>query len=148
MKTSHPEPPKDRSGIIIKVIVALLTLALLGGLGALAGKLILKVSSDGAQAPADKERLLPLAEKLEQAGLKDKAIKQYETYLQSALLPASQSVPLYIKLAELNIDLHDCREAMVWLFKAELADEKIKDDSAFQTHKQTCRQQIDQSLIE
>ena len=87
-------------------------------------------------------KLISLAEKLRSEGLKDKAIEQYQDYLDKAPVDLATRAQVSLSIADLYMELSNFREALVWFYKAELANPEIVKTEGFSAKVDTCQTQI------
>jgi hypothetical protein len=87
-------------------------------------------------------KLLSLAEKLRSEGFKDKAIEQYQEYLEKVPVDLATRAQISLSIADLNMELSNFREALVWLYKAELANPEIEKTDGFSAKVDTCLTQL------
>ncbi|OGW14723.1 MAG: hypothetical protein A3K09_07105 [Nitrospinae bacterium RIFCSPLOWO2_12_FULL_47_7] len=98
-------------------------------------------------APSKKDtlwesKLLSLADKLKNAGLKDKAIEQYQEFLDKTSVNLATRAQVSLSIADLFIELANFREALVWLYKAEMASPDLSKNEDFNAKVDTCQHQI------
>lgn len=104
----------------------------------------LSLSSDAnskKDAPWD-SKLLSLAIKLKNAGLKDKAIEIYLEVLDRPAITLATRSKISLAIADLYIEMSNFREALVWLYKAELANPELSKSEEFNVKVDTCQNQI------
>lgn len=123
-----PGPPPGGVGLALKIVVGVLTLLILIGGVVLIGKIVQRLTGSAPAADTAKtihreSRFLPLAEKLEAAGLPGKAIEQYARFLDRDDVKPRVRAEVALKIAGLYRRLDNCRDALVWLYQVELADE-------------------------
>lgn len=87
-------------------------------------------------------KLLTLAERLRSEGLKDKAIEQYQEYLEKTPVDLATRAQVSISIADIYMELSSFREALVWLYKAELANPEIVKTEGFSAKVDACQTQI------
>ncbi len=87
---------------------------------------------DNREAPGAKRRGIygedrrELAGKLLSAGLKGKAIEQYERYLSETDLPADRRARIAYTLGTLSMDEGNYEDALSWLYQVEMLDPKTE----------------------
>lgn len=139
------QPNKDESeegvssGIKIFVIVTtiLTVIAFAIFLGTVAWKLL--------SSPASKKwhpQLLQLGEKLENNGLPEQAIQQYEKFLDHEKVDFKTRAEVSLALGNLYSELGNCKQALAWLFQVELADPDFFQSNNVQSKIETCRQNL------
>ena len=78
-----------------------------------------------AGPPADSKlwntRLVAVAEKLEEAGLPQQALQQYEKFLDHPKVDLETRSRVSHKVGELYIQQDNCREALAWLYQSQAA---------------------------
>lgn len=87
-------------------------------------------------------KLLSLADKLKNAGLKDKAVEQYQEYLDKTTINLSTRSQISLSIADLYMELGNFREALVWLYKADLANPELSKNEDFNVKVDSCLSQI------
>lgn len=87
-------------------------------------------------------KLISLAEKLRSEGFKDKAIEQYQDYLDKAPVDLATRAQVSLSIADLNMELSNFREALVWLYKTELANPDIVKTEGFSAKVDACLTQL------
>ncbi len=83
-------------------------------------------TSAGGKAGIFSEARRELAGKLLSAGLRGKAIEQYELYLSEAELPADRRAKIAYTLGTLCMEEGDYEDALSWLYQVEMLDPKTE----------------------
>jgi tetratricopeptide (TPR) repeat protein len=124
---SGSERPPDKRPAYVRrnfyLLCACLTILVLLAAG-LATLLFFEIrtGTTGEARPAYAEARRELAGKLLSAGLREKAIEQYELYLSEAELPADRRARIAYTLGTLCMEEGDYEEALGWLYQVEMLD--------------------------
>lgn len=115
-----PLPAEGISPALKRTVIGftVFTLLAFGLFGAMFVKSMLKNKSGTGSKHS---HFLTVAAKLEAAGLKEQAIRQYETYLSKDDIDSHSRAETARKTGELYITLNNCREGLVWFYHAETA---------------------------
>ncbi len=112
--------PQEGVGTRTKVFVFILTVVtLLVGM-ALMFKIVKKFISPSRENFQMESTILPLAEKLEGAGLSQQAIAQYQKALKALPLNRQKKAEISFKVATLYNAKGNCQQAVEWYFKTQI----------------------------
>ena len=121
MESFQPGNPKDGVSRKLKIVVLSLSVVICLVFFLLIGKLAETMFFDSPSPEAShwKSQLLEVGNKLQNAGLPEQAIGQYIKYLdQPGIVPRSRA-KVSRAVGKLYIQLGNCREALVWLYRSE-----------------------------
>ncbi len=105
----------------IKVAVIGLTVVTVVAFGVFTFMLAKKLAGPPADSKLWNNRLVPVAEKLEEAGLPKQALQQYEKFLDHPKVDLETRSRVSHKVGELYIQQGNCREALSWLYQSQAA---------------------------
>ena len=131
------DPIQNKLSYKIKIPIIILTLITLGAMGALFIKISYSVSSSEKQSDSY-QYLLKVGDKLRKKGLHEQAIDQYIKYLEKTKINTSPRAFVAHTVGELYMELSNCQEALVWLFKAEEAEKTYHRADELKKHIDTC----------
>jgi hypothetical protein len=143
----------------IKVFVILLTIVTVVAFSVFFFKLVSKIASSAKTSSSLKtssptkvtspeaqdlwtHELQIVGDKLKSAGLKKQAIEQYAQFLQYTSVDSKTRSQVSQTVAELYVELGDCREALVWLYRAQVAGPSVERRTALETQINTCLKDI------
>lgn len=134
---SDPKTLKDGLSNKIKVPIIILTLITLSAFGALFIKIAYSVSSPEKHFD-NHQYLRNVGDKLKNNGLNEQAIDQYLKYLEKTKADALTRSTVAHTVGELYMELNNCREALVWLFRAETIGLAYQRADELKRHIDTC----------
>ena len=139
----EPDPKILKDGLSnkVKVPIIILTFITICAFGALFIKIAYSVSSPEKNSDSQ-QYLLNVGDKLKNNGLNEQAIDQYIKYLDKTKAEALPRSTVAHTVGELYMKLNNCREALVWLFRAEIAGPTYKRAEELKKHIDTCLIQI------
>jgi len=105
----------------IKVAVIGLTVVTFVAFGVFALMLAKKIAGPPADSKPWNNRLVPVAEKLEEAGLPKQALQQYKKFLEHPKIDLETRSRISHKVGELYIQQGNCKEALSWLYQSQAA---------------------------
>ena len=123
-QTSRNAPPLiPTAGVSmpIKVAVIGLTVVTVVAFGVFAVMLAKKIVGPPADPKLWNNRLVPVAEKLEEAGLPKQALQQYEKFLEHPKIDLETRSRISHKVGELYTQQGNCKEALSWLYQSQAA---------------------------
>ena len=115
---SDPKTLKDGLSNKIKISIIILTFITVCAFGALFIKIAYSVSSSEKHFDSH-QYLRNVGDKLKNNGLNEQAIDQYIKYLDKTSIEGLARSAVAHSVGELYMELDNCREALVWLFRAE-----------------------------
>jgi len=147
--------PTTGVSLKIKVSVILLTVATVVAFSVFFFKLVNKISSSAKASSALKTSspvkvASPVAEqswapelqivgdKLKKAGLKKEAIEQYSQYLHHSSVDSKTRAQVSETVAELYVELGDCSQGLVWLYRAQVAGPEAEQMQALEAQIAAC----------
>ena len=125
----------------IKISIIILTFITLCAFGVLFIKLTHSVSSPNKNYDSH-QYLLIVGDKLKNNGLNEQAIDQYIKYLDKTSIEVLARSAVAHSVGELYMELDNCREALVWLFRAETSGPAYQRLNELKKHIDTCLIQI------
>ena len=120
-RKAPPLIPTAGVSLPIKVAVIGLTVVTVIAFGVFALMLTKKLGELPADSKPWSDRLVTVAEKLEEAGLPKQALKQYEKFLESPKIDLETRARVSRKVGELYIQEGNCEEALSWLYQSQAA---------------------------
>ncbi|MBI4384204.1 MAG: tetratricopeptide repeat protein [Nitrospinae bacterium] len=142
MDPAAREKPKDGVSPKLKITVIAFSLFTLIAFTAFFVMVFNRVIAPIKSDPAGEADLLVLADKLKTAGLPDKAIEQYQEYLRQSKPDRAARARIAVSIADLFVEMGDCRDALVWLYKAELSDAELSRKNEFNVKIDACQHQV------
>jgi hypothetical protein len=151
--------PINGVSLKIKVFVILLTVITVVAFSVFFFKLVSKISSSAKSSSSFKtsspakvaspvaedswaHELQIVGDKLKKAGLKKQAIEQYSQFLQYTSVDPKTRSQVSQTVAELYIELGDCREALVWLYRAQVAGPSTEQKPVLEMQIDSCLKDI------
>jgi hypothetical protein len=133
----------------VKIFVVFLTVMTVVAFSVFFFKLVNKLSASGETSPPTQaappvaknswvHELQTVGDKLKKAGLKKQAIEQYSKFLQLAGVDAKTRALVSETVAELYVELGDCRQGLVWLYRAQVAGPGAGRAEALETRIDAC----------
>lgn len=137
----------------IKVFVILLTVVTVVAFSVFFFKLVSKISSSArtaspvkATSPAAENswahELQIVGDKLKKAGLKKEAIEQYSQFLQLTSVDSNTRAGVSRTVAELYVELGNCRQGLAWLYRAQVADPRAENMPALEAQIAACLKDV------
>lgn len=123
-ETSRRTPPLiPTAGVSlpIKVAVIGLTVVTVIAFAVFAVMLAKKLAGSPPDSKPWTDRLVSVAEKLEEAGLPQQALQQYEKFLESPKIDLETRARVSHKVGELYIQGGNCEQALAWLYQSQAA---------------------------
>ena len=111
-------PSKNGLSYKIKIPIIILTLIMLGAMGALFIKIAFSVNSSEKKSD-NYQYLRNVGDKLRNKGLHEQAIDQYIKYLEKTKINTTSRAMVAHTIGQIYMELSNCQEALVWLFQAE-----------------------------
>lgn len=145
--------PTTGVSLKVKVFVILLTVATVVAFSVFFFKLVNKISSSAKSSSPTKvtspaaenswaHELRLVGDKLKAVGLQKQAIDQYSKFLQYANVDSKTRALVSQEVAELYVDLGDCREGLVWLYRAQVAGPSQEQMQSLESQTNTCLKAI------
>ncbi len=141
MDPAERERPKDGVSPKLKITVIAFSLFTLIAFTAFFVMVFNRVIAPIKSGAAEEPDLLVLADKLKTAGLPDKAIEQYQEHLRQSRPGRAAQARIAVSIADLFVELGNCRDALVWLYKAELSDPELSKKNEFNAKIDSCLHQ-------
>ena len=135
------DPIQNKLSYKIKIPIIILTLITLGAMGGLFIKIAYSVSSSEKQSDSY-QYLLKVGDKLKNKGLHEQAIDQYVKYLEKTKINTSPRAFIAHTVGELDMELSNCQEALVWLFQAEEVEKTSHRADELKKHIDMCSTKI------
>jgi hypothetical protein len=129
--------PKTGLSNRIKIPIIILTFLTLCALGALFVKIATSVVPEKDKSDRY-QYLLSIGDKLKNNGLNEQAIEQYISYLDKENTSALVHARVAHTIGELYMEMSNCREALSWLFRAEIYSAKYQRTNELKNHIDTC----------
>jgi len=137
----------------IKFFVILLTVTTVVAFSVFFFKLFTKISSPAKPSspakiasPVAKDswayELRMVGDKLKQAGLKKEAIEQYAKFLQHPNMDSTTRARVSGMVGKLYRELGDCRQALVWLYRAQVAGPESGQIKALEAQIAACLKEV------
>jgi len=120
-RNAPPLIPTAGVSLPIKVAVIGLTLVTVVAFGVFALMLAKKLAGPPADSKLWNNRLVTVAEKLEEAGLPQQALQQYEKFLEHPKINLETRSRVSHKVGELYIQQGNCKQALSWLYQSQAA---------------------------
>ena len=120
-KTPPPLIPTAGVSLPIKVAVIGLTVVTVVAFGVFAYMLAKKLAGPPVDSKQWNTRLVAVAEKLEEAGLPQQALQQYEKFLEHTKIDLEIRSRVSHKVGDLYIQQGNCKEALSWLYQSQAA---------------------------
>lgn len=141
---TSPSEDNTQSGLSakIKIPVVILTIATLIAFAAFFAKLTGLVSTPKGQKAKWNQQILIVADKLKEVGLHEQAIVQYARFLEREDIESHIRARASHDVGELYLKQGNCREALSWLFQAEVAGPDSSIAESLTHHIDTCLHQI------
>ena len=121
----------------IKIPIIILTIVTLCAFGTLFIKIAYSVNSPENNFNSH-QYLRNVGDKLKNHGLNEQAIDQYIKYLDKTKTDILTRSTVAHTVGELYMELNNCREALVWLFQAEIADHAYRRANELKKQIDTC----------
>jgi len=121
LRKPPPLIPTAGVSLPIKVAVIGLTVVTVIAFGVFAVMLAKKLAGLPVDSKPWSDRLVTVAEKLEEAGLPKQALQQYEKFLESSKIDLEARARVSHKVGELYIQGGNCEQALSWLYQAQAA---------------------------
>jgi len=139
----EPDPKILKDGLSnkIKVPIIILTLITLCAFGAMFIKIAYSVSSPKINLN-NQQYLRNVGDKLKNNGLNEQAIDQYIKYLDTTKTDALTRSTVAHTVGELYMELNNCREALIWLFRVETMGPAYQRADELKKHIDICLIQI------
>lgn len=145
--------PTTGVSLKIKIFVILLTVLTVVAFSVFFFKLVSKISSSARTASPVKvaspvaenswaHELQIVGDKLKKAGLKKEAIEQYSQFLHLTSVDSNTRAGVSQTVAELYVELGNCRQALVWLYRAQVAGPEAEQMLALETQIAACLKDI------
>ena len=135
--------PNNQKNVLsnnIKIPIIILTLITLCAMGILFVKIALSVNS--SEKNNAHQFLISVGDKLKNNGLNEQAIEQYIKYLDKTKPGTLFRSTVAHTVGELYMKLNNCREALTWLFLAEIEDPTYQRANELKEHINICLSQI------
>ena len=144
---NSPTKPDDGVSSKIKIFVILLTIITVVAFIAFFFKLISKFSSPTKISTPDNpvsraQELRIVGDKLKKAGLKKLAIEEYIKFLQRAEADSKTRAEVSQTLGEIYAELEDCRQGLVWFYRAQVAGPDSSSKDALESQIDACLKEI------
>jgi len=138
---------------IIKFFVIFLTVITVVAFSVFFFKLFTKISSSAkpsspvkVASPVAKDswayELRMVGDKLKKAGLKKEAVEQYAKFLQHAGVDSTTRALVSGTVGKLYRELGDCRQALVWLYRAQVAGPESGQIKALESQIAACLKEV------
>lgn len=145
--------PTTGVSLKVKIFVILLTVVTAVAFSVFFFKLVNKISSSAKSSTPAKvispttkiywaHELRLVGDKLKAVGLQKQAIDQYSIFLQFANVDSKTRALVSQEVAELYIELGDCHEALVWLYRAQAAGPSQEQMQSLESQINTCLKAI------
>jgi hypothetical protein len=137
----------------VKIFVIILTVVTIVAFSVFFFKLVSKFSSSAKTSSPVKvtspvaanswaHELKIVGDKLKKAGLKKEAIEQYSQFLQYTSVDSDTRAGISQAVAELYMELGDCRQGLVWLYRAQVTGPEAEQMRALETQIAACLKEV------